>query len=113
MTIGFHTNDEQPAWEATVTTINGIQPDYSSGYTFTCTITTLAGATLLAKTTGITGAAAGVITVAFTGAELATALVTATAAGDVLYKLFLVPRRTSDSTDGPTIEDRLLMKWRP
>jgi hypothetical protein len=106
-------NDEQPDWVETITS-NGVTADYSSGYTFTVTIINQAGTTLLTKTTGITGATGGQITVAFTGAELAAALVTATFAADnVIYQMRLTPRRTSDSSDGPTVKRTLVMQWRP
>ena len=110
--IVLHINDEHPQWLPDVT-INGSKPDYSSGYTFTCYAVSSAGTTLLTKTTGITGAADGDITVAFTGAELASAGVTATFGAPVEYFLFLVPRKTSDSSDGSTIEETLQMRWRP
>jgi hypothetical protein len=110
--IELHINDEHAQWVADVT-LNGVQPDYSSGYTFTCYVVSPTGTTLLAKTTNITGSTTGDITVAFTGAELATNNVTATFDQPVEYRLYLVPRKTSDSSDGPTIEDRLLMRWRP
>jgi PKD repeat protein len=110
--IALHINDEHSQWVATVTN-NGVATDYSTGYTFTCTVVNSAGATLLTKTTGITGAASGAITVAFTGAELSSNGVTATFGAPVEYLLFLVPRKTSDSSDGPTIEEKLQMRWRP
>lgn len=106
------TGDEQPDYVETFYS-NGVYPDMSTGWTFTCVITTAAGATLLTKTTGITGATGGVVTVAFTGVELATALVTATfAVNNVTYLMFLTARRTSDTSD-LTAERTLLMKWRP
>ena len=111
--IVLHTSDEHAQWVATVT-LNGTLTDYSTGYTFTCVVANATtGATLMTKTTGITGAASGVVTVAFTGAELATATVTATYGAPVEYLLYLIPRKTSDSSDGPTIEERLQMRYRP
>lgn len=113
MSITLHVNDEIAQWVPTIT-VNGTTPDYSSGYTFTCYVVDKeAGTTLLTKTTGITGAASGVVTVAFTGAELSGAGITATFGNPVDYLLYLVPRRTSDSADGPTIEETLQMRWRP
>ena len=111
--ITIHTSDEHPQWAATVT-LNGTATDYSNGYTFTCVIINRStGATLLTKTLGITGGTGGAITVAFTGAELASGGVTATFGAPVEYDLFLIPRKTSDSSDGPTIEERLQMRYRP
>jgi hypothetical protein len=111
--IVLHTNDEHAQWVATVT-LNGTATDYSSGYTFTCVVANkTTGTTLLTKTTGITGAASGAITVAFTGAELATATVTATYGAPVEYAMFLTPRKTADSSDGPTVEETLQMRYRP
>ena len=110
--IALHINDEHSQWVATVTN-NGVATDYSSGYTFTCYVISSTGTTLLTKTSGITGGASGAITVAFTGAELASASVTATFGSPQQYQLFLVPRKTSDSSDGPTVEETLQMRWRP
>lgn len=110
--IVLHTNDEHAQWVPTIT-YNGTLTDYSSGYTFTCVVTNTSGTTLVTKTTGITGAASGVVTVAFTGAELSAGTVTATYDAPVNYKLFLTPRKTSDSSDGPTIEETLQMRYRP
>lgn len=107
-------NDEQPDYIETFAP-NGTSPDMSTGWTFTCVITTTTGTptTLLTKTTNITGATGGVVTVIFTGAELAAANITATfATNNVSYLMFLTARRTSDSSD-LTAERTLLMKWRP
>lgn len=114
MSIEIHTNDEHAQWAATLI-YNGSKLDYSTGYTFTCAVVNATtGATLLSKTTGITGATNGLITVAFTGAELATATVTATFANTPqTYLLYLTPRKTSDSSDGPTVEEKIVMRWRP
>ena len=110
--IPMYTNDEHPQWPATIS-LNGVATDYTTGYSFTCAIVNAAGTTLLSKTSGITGASGGQITVAFTGAELSSAGVTATFGSPVEYTLFLTPRKTSDSSDGPTIEERLQMRYRP
>jgi hypothetical protein len=113
MSITVHSNDEQPLWVATVS-VNGTLPDYSTGHSFTCVVTTTAGVTLLTKTTNITGSVGGVITVTFTSGELSGAGATATfAVNNVIYVMFLTPRRIADSADGPTIQETLLMKWRP
>jgi hypothetical protein len=105
-------NDEQP--DIVVTFIsNGVSPDMSTGWTFTFVVVSAAGATLLTKTTGITGATGGVVTVLLTGTELSSAAVTATFAVDnVSYPVYLTARRTSDSSD-LTAKEVLLMKWRP
>ncbi len=114
MAVGLYVNDEHSQWVATITQ-NGTAIDYSTGYTFTCTVVNQAdGTTMLSKTTGITGGAAGAVTVAFTGTELSGAGITATFAdNNQTYDLYLTPRKTSDSSDGPTIQDVLTMKWRP
>lgn len=111
--VELHVNDEHAQWPATII-VNGDRLDYSTGYTFTCTIVDKdTGTTLVSKTTGITGGAAGSVTVAFTGAELASGSVTATFGNPVQYLMFLTPRLTSDSSDGPTVEETLTMRWRP
>lgn len=114
MAVDVYINDEHPQWPATIV-LNGSAIDYSSGYTFTCTVVNQStGATLLSKTSGITGGTGGAVTVAFTGAELSGAGITATwAANNQTYDLYLTPRKTSDSSDGPTVQDVLTMKWRP
>lgn len=104
-------NDEQPDYVETFIA-NGVAPDFTTGWTFTVVVTQ-GTTTLLTKTTGITGATGGAITVAFTGAELAANGVTATfAVNNVSYLMYLTARRTSDSSD-LTAERTLLMKWRP
>jgi len=110
--ITLYTNNERPAWVSTISE-NGELTDYSTGYTFTCVVVDKdTGSTLLTKTTNITGAANGVITVSFTGAELSAAGITATFGNPVHYQVFLTSRRTSDSADA-THEDVLQMRWRP
>jgi hypothetical protein len=111
--ITLFVNDEHAQWVADLT-VNGVQLDYSTGYTFTCYVVNKdTGATLLTKTSGITGGTGGDITVAFTGAELASGTVTATFGAPGEYLLYLVPRKTADGSDGPTVEERLQMRWRP
>lgn len=111
--ITLYVGDEHSQWVADITD-NGVQRDYSTGYTFTCyVVNKTTGATMLTKTTGITGAANGDVTVAFTGAELAGASITATFNSPEEYLIYLVPRRTADSSDGPTVGDTLQMQWRP
>ena len=110
--IRLYTGDEHSQWVAT-TESNGTLIDYSSGYTFTCAVVSSAGSTLVTKTTGITGAADGRVTVAFTGAELTAGTVTATFGAPGEYWLYLTPRRTADSSDGPTVREALVMEYRP
>lgn len=117
MAIELYSNDEQPGWTAIVSTkdANGVKQyaDYSSGYTFTCYVLTTANAVLLTKTTGITGFPNGIVTVAFTGSELVTATATATPTALGTYRLLLVPRRTADNADGPTVAETLVIRYRP
>ena len=63
--------DERPAWQATITA-NGALDDYSSGFTFSVKLATAAAPTVavLTKTTGIVGAAAGVVTTVWAPNEL-------------------------------------------
>lgn len=114
MAVTLYTNDEHAQWVADIT-VNGTEVDYSSGYTFTCAIVDQAtGTTLLSKTSGITGGTGGQVTVAFTGAELSSNSVTATFAdNNRSFDMYLTPRKTSDSSDGPTVAEVLTMKWRP
>ena len=113
MPITLFVGDEHAQWVADLT-VNGVQLDYSTGYTFTCYVVNMStGTTMLTKTSGITGGTSGDITVAFTGAELSSNSITATFGSPVEYLLYLVPRKTSDSSDGPTVEERLQMRWRP
>lgn len=69
--LTYFRGDERPAWVHTET-VNGVADDYSSGFTFEVKLATVAapGTAVLTKTTGITGAAAGVVTVAWAPNEL-------------------------------------------
>lgn len=90
----MHRNDEHPAWVATVT-VNGTTIDYSTGYTFTVLL--LNGATTaLTKTSGITGAAAGVVTTEWAVGEFDLAPAT--------YRVLLIIRRSSDGKEH-TVQD--------
>lgn len=63
--LDYFRGDELAPWEGTVT-INGVQPDFSSGWTFTVTVASASGATAPANlTTGITGDTGGAFTVAW------------------------------------------------
>lgn len=101
--ISYHQADERPAWVATVT-INGTGDNMSSGYTFSVKVAASPTATAaLTKTTNITGAAGGVVTVAWAPNEL-----------DIepgLYIVQLKASRTSDSAEW-TVEDTLEIKPR-
>lgn len=110
--IRLYTGDEHAQWVATIN-YGGTLIDYSSGYTFTCVVTDALGTTKVTKTTGITGAGSGVVTVAFTGAEMSAGSVTATANNPGTYWAYLTPRKTADSSDGPTVRETLIMEWRP
>lgn len=90
----MHKNDEDPAWIATVT-VNGTALDYSTGYTFTVYLRK-DGTNVLTKTTGITGAAAGVITTTWAVGDFNIAVGT--------YAVLLVIQRTSDSREH-TVQD--------
>jgi hypothetical protein len=96
--IIYHKADERPDWVATVT-VNGSGDDMSSGYTFQVKVATSPTATAaLTKTTGITGAVGGVVTVAWASNEL-----------DLQpgnYSVQLKATRTSDSAEW-TVEDTL------
>jgi hypothetical protein len=104
MTIEYFAGDERPYWEATVT-VDGVAEDLTSGYTFEVNIAPTATTTpsTVVKTSGITGAAAGVVTVAWATGELAIATGT--------YVVQLTATRTSDSKDW-TIQDKIKIKPR-
>lgn len=98
MSLTYHRADERPAWVATVS-INGATDNMSSGYTFQVKVATSPTATVaLTKTTNITGASGGQVTVAWAPNEL-----------DLepgLYIVQLKASRTSDSAEW-TLEDTL------
>lgn len=103
MTIEYFAGDERPYWEPTVT-VGGVAEDLSTGYTFEVNVAASASATpALTKTTGITGAAGGVVTVAWATGDLALTAGT--------YVVQLTATRTSDSKDW-TIQDHLIIKAR-
>lgn len=68
MGLSYFQGDELAPWVGTVT-VNGTLPDLSTGWTFTVTLAQW-GQTTITKTTGITGAAAGVFTVAWATGDL-------------------------------------------
>lgn len=105
--IEYHVADERPAWKATVT-VNGTADDMSTGYTYQVKIyrAGLADdptATLLTKTTNITGATGGVVTVAWAPNDLAIA--------EGLHVAQLKASRTSDSAEW-TITELIRIKPR-
>lgn len=95
--LTYHVGDELPQWVATVT-VNGSAPDLSTGYTFSVVVKQGDGSAVLTKTTNITGATAGVVTVAWADGDLAIAAGT--------YRVLLTATRTSDSAEW-TVEDTL------
>jgi hypothetical protein len=103
MTLTYHRGDERPAWQATVT-VNGQADDLSSGYTFAVKIATRRNAEpVTTKTTGITGAAAGIVTVAWSGNALNIT--------PGRYIAQLKATRTSDSAEW-TIEEEIEIRAR-
>jgi hypothetical protein len=89
-TLRYFRGDERPAWQETIT-VNGVADNYSSGFTFAVKVQLGSATPVLTKTTGITGAASGVITVAWAENDL-----------DVtpgVYRALLVVTRTSDSLE--------------
>lgn len=106
MTIEYFARDERPYWEATVE-VEGALEDLSAGYTFEVNISPYpvraTTVPLVTKTTGITGATAGVVTVAWAPEELDLAPAT--------YAVQLTATRTVDGKDW-TVEDQLLIKPR-
>lgn len=97
MALTYHRGDELPQWVATVT-VNGTAPDLSTGYTFAVTVRQGDGTAVLTKTTNITGASAGVVTVAWASDDLDITPGT--------YRVLLTATRTSDSAEW-TVEDQL------
>lgn len=101
--LEYHRSDELPQWVATIS-YNGSLPDFSSGWTFRVVIAEdTESAAVLTKTTGITGATGGVITVAWASAELDIA------PGE--YVIQLKATRTSDSAEA-TVADVITIKAR-
>ncbi len=105
--LEYFDGDERPAWVPTVT-VNGATEDMSSGFTFQVKIHTAGDPTdvKLTKTTNITGAAAGVITVAWASNELALGVTTPTT-----YMAQLKATRIADSAEW-TIDQPILIRPR-
>lgn len=95
--LTYHQSDELPQWVATITH-NGVLPDFSSGWTFRVVVKRGSSAAVLTKTTNITGAVSGVVTVAWASGDLDVA--------PGQYGIQLKATRTSDSGEA-TIADRL------
>lgn len=103
MPLSYYRGDELPQWVATISH-NGTAPDFSTGWTFRVVITARdAAEPLLTKTTNITGATGGAITVAWAANDLDIAPGT--------YLVQLKATRAADSSE-TTIEDRLTVKRR-
>lgn len=103
MSLSYYQNDERPDWVATVS-LNGASDDMSTGYTFEVKIAASPTATAaLTKTTNITGAAGGVVTVAWAASDL-------NIEPDI-YIVQLKVTRTSDSKEW-TVQDTLEIKAR-
>lgn len=103
MTLSYFRSDELPQWQATIEH-NGTSPDFSSGWTFQVKVAEQAtGTVVLTKTTNITGATGGVVTVAWASGEL-----------DVepgRYRAQLKATRTSDGGEA-TVSELLTVKAR-
>ena len=102
MALSYFQRDERPAWQPTIT-VNGAVDDYTTGFTFTVTVVDKTGATVLTKTTAITGNTGGLINVDWEPDEL-----------DLdpgMYRLQLTVRRTADEHE-ETISEQLLIRAR-
>lgn len=97
----YFRGDELPYYTRPVT-IDGVAPDLTTGWTFTLTLT-LHGATVLTKTTGITGDADGGLTVAWATGDLDTP--------PGIHGLQVTALRTADSREW-TFDDLLTIKPR-
>lgn len=103
MSLEYHAGDERPYWQPTVE-IDGATEDLSSGYTFEVNIAATATATpVVTKTSQITGAADGLVIVAWAPGELAIE--------PGRYVIQLTATRTADTRDW-TIEDKIKIKAR-
>lgn len=112
--LELYVGDERPDWVETLE-VNGVLNDYSTGYTFSLTITNAAGTALLNDETGwTTGGPNGVLTTVWVGADLLAAGVTATAlqTAGVRFTCYLTVSETAESAD-ETVVRPLIMKWRP
>lgn len=101
MSLNYHQGDELPAFEATIT-LNGQTVDFTTGWTFTVKLTA-PGQTTVTKTSGITGASTGTITVAWAAGELNIT--------PGRWRLQLTATRTADQRQF-TIQDEVVIKPR-
>lgn len=103
MALEYFAGDERPYWQPTIE-VEGVTEDYSSGFTFEVNIAaSTSSAPVVTKTSGITGAADGLIVVAWAVGELAIT--------PGRYVIQLTATRTSDSRDF-TIQDTIKIKSR-
>lgn len=102
MALAYFQRDERPAWQPTIS-VNGAVDDYSTGFTFTVTITAADGTVELTKTTAITGTTGGVVNVDWEPDDLDLPAGT--------YRLQLTVRRTADEHE-ETISEQLLIRAR-
>ena len=102
--LTYYVGDERPSWQATVT-VNGVADDMSTGYTFVVKVAaSLDGTAVLTKSTNITGATGGVVTVAWADGDLAQT------AGE--YVATLTATRVSDSAEW-TVSERISIRSIP
>ncbi len=101
MSLDYSAGDEIPYWVATIIP-NGETIDFSSGWTFTATLTQ-PGQTTVTKTSGIAGSAANVVTVTWAVGELAIAT--------GLWQAQLTAKRTADDRQ-VTVNDTVDIKAR-
>lgn len=101
----IYAGDELNPWIVT-REVSGSNPDYSSGYTFAVTATSVGSSTYsFSKTTGITGATDGVITVTWTSSDLGSL-----AAGT--YELILTITHVGSSKQD-SLSDRITVLAKP
>jgi hypothetical protein len=98
--IEYFRGDERPPWRPVVR-VDDVLDDMSTGYTFTVLVRDGLRDPVLTKTTGITGGAAGVVTVSWGTDELNIP--------PGAYRALLTATRTIDSAQW-TLEERLIIK---
>ncbi len=106
MTIVYYAGGDQPpdrlpAWPATIST-NGVLPDLSDGWSFTV-LMSRPGEETVTKTSGITGAPGGLVTVQWADDELELAPGT--------WRLALIATRIEDGAPF-TVRERLYIRER-
>lgn len=100
MTLVYGAADELPVWVASID-VNGTAPDFTAGWTFTCTLSR-ADEEDVVKTTGFTGSA-GQVTVEWAVDELDLTPGT--------WRAVLVAKRTSDNREF-SVRERLYIRPR-